>query len=87
MGVRRAYHPDAFIASAASRSTVPGTSHRYVLSSVTGNPHLFENGLRKLDLSLDDLIRMLETEEASTGSRCSNIWKGLEVEERIGGHA
>ena len=54
--------------TAASQSTVPGTSSRGILNSITGNPYLFENGLRKLDMSLCDLISILEREEASAGS-------------------
>ncbi|KIJ64272.1 hypothetical protein HYDPIDRAFT_28708 [Hydnomerulius pinastri MD-312] len=54
---------------AAPKSTVPGTGIQSgTPTSVIGNPYLLENALRRLDTSLDDLIRIIESEESATGS-------------------
>lgn len=46
---------------------MPGTSSRSVLASVTGNPFVFEDGMRKLEVSLGDLITIIEDEQGSVG--------------------
>ncbi|KAF9221826.1 hypothetical protein BS17DRAFT_784775 [Gyrodon lividus] len=58
---------------AAPASTIPGTGFQPDLSSVIGNPYLFENALSRLDDSLDDLIRILENEEATVGSSSKEL--------------
>jgi len=54
---------------AAPASTVPGTGFQPdPPSSVIGNPYLLEDALRRLDSSLNDLIRIVQDEEAAVGS-------------------
>ncbi|KAI6118199.1 hypothetical protein F5141DRAFT_606788 [Pisolithus sp. B1] len=52
---------------AAPRGSVPGSGTPPGTSCVIGNPYLFEDALRKLENSLDDLIQIVGSEQKASG--------------------